>query len=391
MIQEMIKAFFLIFIAEMGDKTQILAMAFATRFPVRKVLLGIGLGALLNHGLAVALGSSLSRVVPLSTIQIIAGAAFIGFALWTLKPENGEEEKEPRMQFGPTATVALAFFIGELGDKTQLTAITLAADARYPLLILGGTVSGMIATGALGIFIGKKLGEKIPELGIKILAASVFILFGLQKLFQTIPAQFLRVYTVLPFICLLTLTVLWMVHLLIRRRRAGIQSAFVTKAKLLHDYYQHIKEDLNDICLGLTYCCACQENQCAVGQSKEIVQSALANQEWQEPAEETGTNHWDKPFVKERVLDCLVDTLWLLSRIQDEKSLTNVHFIRGQMETILLGQPIKGFGNIESYLAKVREIDAEIAGKIDGMFRIQAANELRQPSKPAIEGRKSRA
>src|SRR5690554_2998779 len=161
MIQEMIKAFFLIFIAEMGDKTQILAMAFATRFPVRKVLLGIGLGALLNHGLAVALGSSLSRVVPLSTIQIIAGAAFIGFALWTLKPENGEEEKEPRMQFGPTATVALAFFIGELGDKTQLTAITLAADARYPLLILGGTVSGMIATGALGIFIGKKLGEKI--------------------------------------------------------------------------------------------------------------------------------------------------------------------------------------------------------------------------------------
>ena len=261
MIQEMIKAFFLIFIAEMGDKTQILAMAFATRFPVRKVLLGIGLGALLNHGLAVALGSSLSRVVPLSTIQIIAGAAFIGFALWTLKPENGEEEKEPRMQFGPTATVALAFFIGELGDKTQLTAITLAADARYPLLILGGTVSGMIATGALGIFIGKKLGEKIPELGIKILAASVFILFGLQKLFQTIPAQFLRVYTVLPFICLLTLTVLWMVHLLIRRRRAGIQSAFVTKAKLLHDYYLHMKEDLNDICLG-SYCCACQKPVC---------------------------------------------------------------------------------------------------------------------------------
>ena len=83
MIQELLKAFLLIFIAEMGDKTQILAMAFATQFPVRKVLLGIGLGVVLNHGLAVALGSYLSRVVPLSTVQIIAGAAFVGFALWT--------------------------------------------------------------------------------------------------------------------------------------------------------------------------------------------------------------------------------------------------------------------------------------------------------------------
>src|SRR5690606_14975105 len=103
MIQEMIKALFLIFVAEMGDKTQILAMAFATRFPVRKVLAGIGLGVLLNHGLAVLLGSYLSQVVPIKTIQMIAGAAFVGFALWTLKPEDEEEEMETRMQFGPAA------------------------------------------------------------------------------------------------------------------------------------------------------------------------------------------------------------------------------------------------------------------------------------------------
>ena len=111
MLQEMIRAFLLIFIAEMGDKTQILAMAFATRFPVRKVLLGIGVGAFLNHGLAVALGNYLSRLVPISTVQMIAGAAFIGFALWTLKPEKEEEDgKEQRIQFGPTVTVAIAFF-----------------------------------------------------------------------------------------------------------------------------------------------------------------------------------------------------------------------------------------------------------------------------------------
>ena len=92
MIQEIIRAFLLIFVAEMGDKTQILAMTFATRFPVRKVLIGIGLGVFLNHGLAVILGSYLSRMIPISTLQMIAGAAFIGFAFWTLKPEKEGEE-----------------------------------------------------------------------------------------------------------------------------------------------------------------------------------------------------------------------------------------------------------------------------------------------------------
>ena len=138
----------------MGDKTQILAMTFAFA-SCKKVLIGIGLGVFLNHGLAVILGSYLSRMIPISTLQMIAGAAFIGFAFWTLKPEKEGEENELRMQFGPVATVSLAFFLGELGDKTQLTAITMAADAKYPLMILAGTVSGMAATGALGIIIGK--------------------------------------------------------------------------------------------------------------------------------------------------------------------------------------------------------------------------------------------
>jgi len=190
MVQEMIKAFLLIFVAEMGDKTQILAMAFATRFPVRKVLMGIGLGVFLNHGLAVVLGSYLSQVVPINTIQMIAGAAFVGFALWTLKPEEEEEEKETRMKFGPAATVALAFFMGELGDKTQLTAITLAADASYPFMVLLGTVSGMVATGALGIIIGRKLGDKIPEVGIKLLAASIFMFSDFRSCIRQYPASF---------------------------------------------------------------------------------------------------------------------------------------------------------------------------------------------------------
>lgn len=378
MFAEMIKAFLLIFIAEMGDKTQILAMAFATRFPVRKVLMGIGLGVFLNHGLAVVLGSYLSQVVPINTIQMIAGAAFVGFALWTLKPEaEEEEEKEARMKFGPAATVALAFFMGELGDKTQLTAITLAADARYPFMVMLGTVSGMVATGALGIIIGRKLGDKIPEVGIKLLAASIFMFFGLQKLYQTVPGQFLKAYYVVPFISILALVTAWMVYSMIRRRREGFRSAFINKSKMLHDYYLHMQEDLNNICLGLEYCCACQGNQCAVGQTKEVVQAALDNQEWHDVQQETGTNHPDKPFTEEEVLDSLVDTLWLINMIQDEKSLTNAHFIRNQMETILLGQPIDKFVDIHPYINEIKRMNAELSDKIDGMYRMRKPLEER--------------
>jgi putative Ca2+/H+ antiporter (TMEM165/GDT1 family) len=374
MIQDMVRAFLLIFIAEMGDKTQILALAFATRYPVRKVLIGIGLGAFLNHGLAVVLGSYLSQWIPVNTIQMIAGAAFVGFALWTLKPDNEEEEEEPKIQFGPTVTVAVAFFLGELGDKTQLTAITLAADAAYPVMILAGTVSGMIATGALGIFVGKKLGDKIPELGIRLLAAAIFMFFGLQKLCQTVPGRFLNGYIVIPVLSVLALTTFLMVRTLIRRNREGIRSDLAVKSKRLRDYYLHMKEDLDNICLGRAYCQTCQGNKCAVGRSKEIVQAALNDRKWDEELKGY-TNRLDKPFIKEEVLDCLVDTLMLIGTVQDEKQLNGAHMIRNHMEEILFGHKIKEFKNVESYIEKVREIDTTLSDKMAGILRMRTKTE----------------
>lgn len=225
MSQELIQAFMLIFIAEMGDKTQILAMAFATRFPVKKVFLGIFLGSLLNHGLAVWLGSYISNFVPINTIQIIAGLAFVGFALWTLKPEGDDDDEgsSQRSKFGPVMTVALAFFIGELGDKTQLTAITLAVDAVYPLAILAGTVMGMVVTGGLGIVVGRQLGDKVPELAIKIIASSVFMFFGITKLYQTLPEQYLTLPIISLTVAILGVAFFLMVRTLIIQKRQGLR------------------------------------------------------------------------------------------------------------------------------------------------------------------------
>lgn len=373
MIQEILKAFMLIFIAEMGDKTQILAMAFATRYPVKKVLLGIGIGAFLNHGLAVLLGSYLSRMIPISTIQMVAGAAFVGFALWTLKSEKEEDdENEPKFQFGPVATISLAFFLGELGDKTQMTAITLASDAAYPFLILAGTVSGMIATGALGIIVGRKLGDKIPELGIKLVAASIFMVFGLQKLFQTVPDKYLSEYFVIPFIGLLAAIVFFMIRTLLRERSMGIQSEFVAKSKMLHDYYQHMKNDLDNICMGTDYCNTCNGNQCAIGHAKDIIQKSILDPEWQGGLKELEYEYKDKPFAQEEVLDSLIDTLLLIETIKDEKRLHNVQQIRNQLEIILFGRAIESAENILAYIDEVKKEDDELAKKIEDIYKIRA-------------------
>ena len=96
-----------------------------------------------------------------------------------------------------------------------------------------------------------------------------------------------------------------MVNTLIRRRREEFSPNLLPNQKLLHDYYLHMKEDLRNICLGLEYCITCEGHNCAIGQSKEIVEAALDNQEWQTGTHEAGESHWDKPFTEEEVLDCL--------------------------------------------------------------------------------------
>ncbi len=377
MTGEIIKAFILIFIAEMGDKTQILAMAFATRFPVKKVLLGIGIGSFLNHGLAVLLGSYLSSVVPINTVQMIAGIAFIGFAIWTLKIETDEDEEEPKFQFGPVGTVALAFFLGELGDKTQLTAITLAADAVYPVFILVGTVAGMIATGALGILVGKKMGDKVPEIGIKLFAATIFMFFGIQKLLSTIPDVYLQVNYILPVMSLLLFISGFMVIKLFQHRKAGIQSAYKVKAQMLYDYYNHIKDDLDSICMGKAYCKTCNGEACIIGHAKNHINAIIECKETEIIHNEAVSNNIYKPFSQEKVMDSLIDTLWLLENIQNHSEIETAHMMRRKMEIILFGKEIGAYDCFERYVDKIMAIDESLAKEILRQFNLRKPIEQR--------------
>lgn len=185
-----VASFLFVVLAEMGDKTQLLAMAFATRFPAKTVLAGVLVATLLNHLLAVVLGSWLTNIVPLNVIQIAASASFILFGLWTLRGDKLEGE-DKKYKFSPFWTVAVAFFFAEMGDKTQLATVALAAKYHSIIPIWMGTTAGMMVADAFGIIVGVVLGKKIPERFVKWFAATVFILFGIAGLYDSLPASLL--------------------------------------------------------------------------------------------------------------------------------------------------------------------------------------------------------
>ncbi|NLL48746.1 MAG: TMEM165/GDT1 family protein [Firmicutes bacterium] len=270
MLYEMGKAASFIFIAELGDKTQILAMTFALQFSIRQVLAGVALGSFLNHGVAVIIGAYLAHIIPLSTIRLGSALLFLGFGLWTLASKGDEEHNPTKSAASPILVVALAFFIGELGDKTQLTAIALASNAVTPWAILVGTVIGMVLTSLVAIIVGSKLGERIPDFTLKIVSGSVFIGFGLVHLIQTVPSRFLTLPNVTLFVLVLVSLLAYLVVPLVRERRGQETElgALRTAAGQLHA----LEKALGEICLDEE---RCRNENCPVGYCKQLIKEEL--------------------------------------------------------------------------------------------------------------------
>ncbi|WP_432406769.1 TMEM165/GDT1 family protein [Wukongibacter sp. M2B1] len=367
MIKEFLKSMLLIFMAEMGDKTQILAMAFATQFMVKEVLLGVFFGSLLNHGLAVILGAYLSSFIPLNAIQIIAGFLFIGFALWTLRVDEDDEDDEVKRNLGPVLTVAVAFFIGELGDKTQLTAITLASDATFPAFILLGTVSGMVLTSGVGILIGSKIGNKIPEFTMKIASASIFTLFGIIKLYTAVPKNYLTPINTIIFFGLLSISIYFALRPSLRVRKYNKSTALKEAALTLYEYTHRIKESVEDICLGERNCGRCQGKNCIIGYTKRVIDDAIENRSRNYEENLTAfTESLSKNFDKEMVIKSLC--MIIVCPIGHEKREIGrnraINQARQMLEYVLFNEKIKYDGNREEYFKQLIKRDKDIANKV---------------------------
>lgn len=189
--EAILSSFLLIFIAEMGDKTQLMAMAFTTRFKASQVILAISAATILNNLIAVAAGSLISGVFSINIIKIASFVLFILFGLWTLAGNEEEEgdSKVKKVFINPFFTVAILFFISEFGDKTQIAAMTLAMN-RPPVYVLIGASLGMICANLIGIAVGVFMGKTIPSHIIRWVSAGLFILIGLAGFFSIFYSSF---------------------------------------------------------------------------------------------------------------------------------------------------------------------------------------------------------
>ncbi|MCD7764451.1 MAG: TMEM165/GDT1 family protein [Lachnospiraceae bacterium] len=169
------------FIAEMGDKTQLLMIAMTSRYKLRDIIIGSGASILALNAIAVCLGALLSRFIPTWLIKLVAALAFFYFAWTTLrKVEEGEEKENVKDSKFPILTVFGTFFIAELGDKTQLTAITFAANegAQHAILIWLACSIGLFAADLIGMLVGHLIESKMPAGFLDKLAFVIFAFFG---------------------------------------------------------------------------------------------------------------------------------------------------------------------------------------------------------------------
>ena len=173
-------------LAEMGDKTQLLAFILAARFkkPV-PIILGILAATLVNHGLAGALGAWITSVVDATTMRWVLGLSFFGMAIWTLIPDKIEEEEtQVAQKLGVFGATLVTFFLAEMGDKTQIATVALAAHYGAPLIVVIGTTMGMLIADVPAVFVGNKFAERIPMKLVHTIAAAIFAVIGVLTLLQ---------------------------------------------------------------------------------------------------------------------------------------------------------------------------------------------------------------
>jgi Ca2+/H+ antiporter, TMEM165/GDT1 family len=176
-------AFAVVFVAELGDKTQLVALSLATRYRLPIVLAGMAIAYATTQGIAALVGAALGAALPTDAISVGAGILFLAFAVWTLLDD--EDEDADTAGRGSLLGVIGTMVVAELGDKSMLAGATLAAD-RSPFPVWIGATLGETAAGAIAVVVGGVLGARLPERGTRLLAAALFAVFGVILLVEAL-------------------------------------------------------------------------------------------------------------------------------------------------------------------------------------------------------------
>lgn len=166
-------------LAEIGDKTQLLAFILAAKFrkPI-PIVLGILVATIANHAFAGALGAWLTSLVSPQTLRWILGISFITMAIWTLIPDKFDEDEAKLAKFGVFGTTLVAFFLAEMGDKTQVATVALAAQYHNFFYVVAGTTLGMMIANVPAVLLGDKIAQRMPVRAVHAVAAAIFAILG---------------------------------------------------------------------------------------------------------------------------------------------------------------------------------------------------------------------
>lgn len=183
MWQALVSSFGLVAISEMGDKTQLLAFSLAARFRAPgPILAGILVATIFNHALAATAGQWLAAQVDPRTLKMALAATFMAFGFWALKPDTLDEDEKERRGLGPFITTTILFFLAEMGDKTQLATVALAAQFQSAIVVTMGTTLGMMFSDGLAVLLGNRIAGHVQMRWVRFAAAAVFFLFGILAL-----------------------------------------------------------------------------------------------------------------------------------------------------------------------------------------------------------------
>ncbi len=172
-------AFLMIFFAEMGDKSQLLAFSLASRYRARTILAGVFIATLVNNGIAVFVGTALGEMLNMDLVTLVSALVFLGFGAWNLLEEKEKPAEVPvKENLGSFVSLVLLFIIAEMGDKTQVASAVYAATYGAPFLTLAGVVAGMLLADALGILLGFKLKSLVSHFAINVISSAVFFVLG---------------------------------------------------------------------------------------------------------------------------------------------------------------------------------------------------------------------
>jgi putative Ca2+/H+ antiporter (TMEM165/GDT1 family) len=191
MLEALLVSTAVVALGEIGDKTQLLALVLAARY--RRpwpIVLGIAVATLVNHTVAGAVGNWVRGVVPADTLRILLAVSFFAVAAWALRPDTYDEgNSPPASNRGVFAVTAVAFFLAEMGDKTQVATVMLAAQFPSLAAVVVGTTLGMLLANVPVVFAGKLAADRIPFKPIRIAAALIFAALGAWVLYAGLPAQ----------------------------------------------------------------------------------------------------------------------------------------------------------------------------------------------------------